>query len=177
MAEEKSKTQDKGASVGAGEAVGSPPAQAEKPAPTAAPEPFGLSTANAVDPRIGDKFYPSKPEGGLAGFELLQGDAVSVPPVDPKRIPAEVTHGVLPDAGGNRLLAAAQAAAPSLTQEFVDRYEISDEVLGQIARREVPPPPTNGPVRTSDLYLTPGGWQSVPPGQKPEDVGKNSISR
>jgi hypothetical protein len=64
-----------------------------------------------------------------------------------------------------------------LTQEFVDTFGLSDEVLGQIARREVPPPPTNGPLRTSDLYLTPGGWQSVPPGQNPEDVGKNAISR
>jgi hypothetical protein len=130
-----------------------------------------------VDPRTGESFDPGKPKGGVVGFDALEPDAVSVPSVDPKHIPAEVTHGVSPDAGGSKLLAAAQAAAPSLTQEFVDTFGLSDEVLGQIARREVPPPPTNGPLRTSDLYLTPGGWQSVPPGQNPEDVGKNAISR
>jgi hypothetical protein len=150
---------------------------AEKAPPTASAEPFALTASDAVDPRTGDKFDPAKPQGGVVGFDALEPDAVSVPSVDPKHIPAEVTHGVSPDAGGSKLLAAAQAAAPSLTQEFVDTYGLSDEVLGAIARREVPPPPTNGPLRTSDLYLTPGGWQSVPPGQNPEDVGKNSIAR
>jgi hypothetical protein len=160
-----------------GTATGSPPAQAEKAPPTASAAPFSLSASDAVDPRTGESFDPGKPQGGVAGFDVLEGDAVAVPSVDPKRIPAEVTHGVSPDAGGNKLLAAAQAAAPSLTQEFVDTYKLDDEFLGRIARREVPPPPTNGPLRTSDLYLTPGGWQSVPPGQNPEDVGKNAISR
>ena len=178
MAESKAaEAKAQGTKTPAGEAAGSPPAQADKPAPTAAAAPFSLSAADAVDPRTGDKFEPAKPQGGVSGFDLLEADSVAVPSVDPDHIPAEVTHGVSPDAGGSKLLAAAQAAAPSLTQEFVDTYGLSDEVLGGIARREIPPPPVNGPLRTSDLYLTPGGWQSVPPGQKPEDVGKNSISR
>jgi hypothetical protein len=47
-----------------------------------------------------------------------------VPGVDPDRIPAEVTPGVTPDAGGDRLLAAAQAKAPSLTREFVTKMKL-----------------------------------------------------
>lgn len=154
---------------------------AEKPAPTvAAPaEAFDTTTATAVDPRTGGKFKDEvSKNGGRSGFEVLEPNSVgAVPGVDPKHIPAEALPGVTPDAHGKSLLAAAQAAAPSLTQEFVDRYELSDEVLAGIARREVPPPPTVGPIRSSDLYLTPGGWQNVPPGLDPSEVGKNSVSR
>ena len=39
-----------------------------------------------------------------------------------------------------RLLAAAQATAPSLTREFVDKHKLSDDVLAAIARGEEPPP-------------------------------------
>lgn len=136
------------------------------------------TTAGAIDPRTGEKFSdPTDSHGGVSGFE---GDSVEsgyVPNVDPARIPVEVTPGVMPDAGKDKLLAAAQAAAPNLTPEFVTQYKLSDDDLAKIARREVPPPPSVGPIRSSDLYLTPGGWQNVPPGVKPEDVGRNSGRR
>lgn len=35
-----------------------------------------------------------------------------------------------------------------------------------------PEPPKIGPVANVDLYETPGGYQVVPAGMKPEDVGK-----
>jgi hypothetical protein len=34
-----------------------------------------------------------------------------------------------------------------------------------------------GPVHNVDLHLTEGGWQITPVGVKPEDVGKQAISR
>jgi hypothetical protein len=46
-----------------------------------------------------------------------------------------------------------------------------------IARGEIPPPPTVGPIHNVDLHRTPGGWQVTPVGVPPEDVGKNAISR
>lgn len=75
------------------------------------------------------------------------------------------------------LLTRARAKAPSLTAEFVAQYELSDEDLEKIARGEVPPPPTIGPIHNVDLHLTPGGWQITHAGVPPEDVGKNAISR
>lgn len=35
-----------------------------------------------------------------------------------------------------------------------------------------PEPPKVGPIGNVDLYDTPGGYQVVPAGMKPEDVGK-----
>src|SRR4051812_8363613 len=63
-----------------------------------------------VDPRSGQPFADSNSAGlkGTHGEELL-GTGVVVPGVDPERIPAEVTPGVTPDAGGDRLFAAALA--------------------------------------------------------------------
>jgi hypothetical protein len=43
-----------------------------------------------------------------------------------------------------------------------------------IARGEEPPPSVAG---DADLHRTPSGWQSLPKGVKPEDVGKHAISR
>jgi hypothetical protein len=131
-----------------------------------------------VDPRSGQPFADSNSQGlkGTHGEEVL-GTGMVVPGVDPDRIPAEVTPGVSPDAGGDRLLAAAQAKAPSLTREFVQKMGLDDETLGQIARGEIPPPPTPGPIYTADMYRTPGGYQQTPPGVPPEDVGKNATTR
>jgi len=95
------------------------------------------------------------------------------PDVDPANIPAEAGPGVRPDPGGDKLLAAAQAKAPNLTREFVDKHKLSDDDLAAIARGEQPPPVPGD----ADLHRTPGGWQSVPKGVKPEDVGKHAISR
>lgn len=78
---------------------------------------------------------------------------------------------------GADLLKAAQLKAPSLSKEYVSAYKITDEELRGIADGLVPPPPAIGPLHTTDLYLTPGGWQQTPPGVPPGDVGKNAISR
>lgn len=131
-----------------------------------------------VDPRSGQAFKDANTSGlkGTHGEGVL-GTGTVVPGVDPDRIPVEVTPGVTPDAGGDKLFAAALAKAPNLTREFVDKMKITDEMLAQIARGEVPPPPAIGPIYTTDLYLTPGGWQQTPPGVPPEDVGKNSVFR
>jgi hypothetical protein len=132
-----------------------------------------------VDPRSGQPFGDSNSQGlkGTHGEDVLDATSSVVPGVDPDRIPAEVTPGVSPDAGGDKLFAAALAKAPSLTREFVDKMKIDDETLGQIARGEIPPPPTPGPIYTADMYRTPGGYQQTPPGVPPEDVGKNAITR
>lgn len=142
--------------------------------------PFSTKPADVpVDPRSGQPFG----ERGTAGFkgthgeELLAATGSVVPGVDPDRIPAEVTPGVTPDAGGDKLFAAALAKAPSLTREFVEKMGIDDETLGQIARGEIPPPPMPGPIYTTDMYRTPGGYQQTPPGVPPEDVGKNTTVR
>lgn len=132
-----------------------------------------------VDPRSGQPFGERGGAGfkGTHGEELLAATGSVVPGVDPDRIPAEVTPGVTPDAGGDKLFAAALAKAPSLTREFVERMQIDDETLGQIARGEIPPPPMPGPIYTTDMYRTPGGYQQTPPGVPPEDVGKNTTVR
>jgi hypothetical protein len=141
--------------------------------------PFSTKPSDVpVDPRSGQPFSDSNSQGlkGTHGEDVL-GAGVVVPGVDPDRIPAEVTPGVTPDAGGDRLFAAALAKAPSLTREFVTKMKIDDETLGQIARGEIPPPPTPGPIYTADMYRTPGGYQQTPPGVPPEDVGKNATTR
>lgn len=85
--------------------------------------------------------------------------------------------GSVDDASGGDLLTLAQAKAPRLTAEFVKEYGLKDDDLRAIARGEVPPPPTVGPIHNTDLHLTPGGWQVTPVGVPPEDVGKNAIHR
>lgn len=156
---------------------------------------FATKTGDVpVDPRTGQPFERQNLDGlkGISGTDLSGADVArvlpapplvvnderdAVPRVDPDRIPAEVTPGVSPDAGGDKLFAAALAKAPSLTREFVDKMGLTDGDLAAIARGEVPPPPTPGPIYTADMHLTPGGWQQTPPGVPPEDVGANQISR
>lgn len=132
-----------------------------------------------ADPRTGQPFEATQNEGlkGTHGEELLDASKVVVPGVNPDRIPAEVTPGVSPDAGGDQLLAAAQAKAPSLTKEFVEKMGLSEQNLVEIAQGLVPPPPTPGPIYSADMYRTPGGYQQTPPGVPPEDVGGNQIHR
>jgi hypothetical protein len=142
-------------------------------------DPFATKPGDVpVDPRSGRPFADAG-EGlkGVHGAEVVEATGPVVQGVNPDRIPAEVTPGVSPDAGGDALFAAALAKAPNLTREFVSKMKISDEMLAQIARGEVPPPPAIGPIYTTDLYLTPGGWQQTPPGVPPQDVGKNAIGR
>ena len=80
-----------------------------------------------------------------------------------------------PQDSGSDLLKAAQLKAPNLTAEFVKKHKLDDDFLAKIARGEEPPPPTPG--LETDLHRTPGGWQVTPAGVKPEDVGKDAISR
>jgi hypothetical protein len=68
------------------------------------------------------------------------------------------------------VFAAAQAAAPQLTREYVDAFELSDEHLQAIADGSEPAPPIVGPIHTVDRYLTPGGWVSVPVGVDPAET-------
>lgn len=144
------------------------PAKSPEPAveiadPVAAPEPQPV-VGDVPDPRTGRDFTTPK---GYAG--LHEPDAVTggLDYVDPANLPVEVTPGVQPDAGGDALLAAAQAKAPNLTAEFVKAYKFTPEMLADIARGSVPPPPAIGPAYTADLYLTPAGWQQTAPGVAP----------
>lgn len=124
-------------------------------------------SGDVPDPRTAsDEFKEGKQAGfaGRVGFDLVDSDGPVVAFVDPERIPADVTSAVQPDAGGDKLLAAAQAKAPNLTAEFVSAYGLSRETLADIANGAVPPPPAIGPAHTSDLYLTPGGWVQTAPG-------------
>jgi hypothetical protein len=95
---------------------------------------------------------------GRAGFDALDPDAG-------------------PSLAGDDLLASARVKAPNLTREFVDAYGLDDDVLAGIARGEVPPPPHVGPIHTSDLYLTPGGWVNAPAGVPLEQAGSHAIAR
>lgn len=155
------------------------PVHADVVVSDAASAPFSTKPGDVpADPRTGRPFETSHAGlKGQDGVEALNAAGTVVPGVDPDRIPAEVTPGVSPDAGGDRLFAAALAKAPSLTREFVDKMGLTDEYLGQIARGEVPPPPTPGPLHSADMYLTPGGFQQTPPGVKPADVGGNAVTR
>jgi hypothetical protein len=75
------------------------------------------------------------------------------------------------------VLERAQDKAPHLDQEFVNKHKLDDDYLERVARGEESPPPYNGPVYVTDLHRTDGGWQLTPKGVKPEDVGKDAISR
>ena len=87
-------------------------------------------------------------------------------PADPKPAEKELS-----------LLEQAQLKAPHLDQAFVDKHKLDDDYLARVARGEESPPPYNGPLHTTDLHRTEGGWQVTPVGVKPEDVGKDAISR
>jgi hypothetical protein len=133
------------------------------------------TTSDVIDPRSGEDFKTPDGYAGLSGFEALTSPSAGVPAVDPENKPVDVTQGVQPESGGDQLLAAAQMKAPNLTAEFVSEYGLTPADLGAIARGEVPPPPAIGPVHTTDLHLTPGGWQVTPPGVAPGET--NAIRR
>jgi hypothetical protein len=135
------------------------------------------TTSEAIDPRTGEKFASdSDKAGGRVGFEVLDGQGPLVPRYDKDNLPVEITSHVMPSAK-DELWAAVRVAAPNLTPELAATYGLGDDVLAAIARREVPPPPAVGPIRSSDLYLTPGGWQNVPAGVDPSAIGQNKIVR
>ncbi len=80
-------------------------------------------------------------------------------------------------AARDELLDAAKLKAPHITREFLAEHGLDDAYLERLARGEEPPPPYTGPVHGVDLHRTDGGWQITPKGVKPEDVGKDAISR
>jgi hypothetical protein len=162
-------------------------ATAPKPSDTpvvVADQPEGASIAPVAgevpDPRVGsDSFTEGDQKGfqGRHGFDLQADPLSSVSFVDPDNIRADVTPGVQPDSGGDALLAAAQEKAPNLTADFVKAYKLTDQNLADIANGSVPPPPAIGPEHTSDLYLTPGGWQQTPPGITPDAYASAQTER
>lgn len=171
---------DRDQAIAGDASVANVPVRGEVTVTEGASAPFSTKPSDVpVDPRSGQPFGDNRTDGlkGTHGADIINATGSVVPGVNPDRIPAEVTPGVTPDAGGDRLFAAALAKAPSLTREFVDKMGISDEQLGQIARGEIPPPPTPGPIYTADMYMTPGGFQQTPPGVPPEDVGGNAVTR
>ena len=72
---------------------------------------------------------------------------------------------------------AAKVMAPNLTPEFVAEHGLDEDYLAKIARGELAPPPTVGPIQSTDLHFVDGMWVNVPHGVKLEDVGKDAISR
>src|SRR6266576_4933914 len=82
-----------------------------------------------------------------------------------------------PAAKKDDLLAAAQVKAKHVDRAFLKEHDLDDEYLEKLARGEEPPPPYTGPNPSVDLHRTPGGWQITPKGVKPEDVGKDALSR
>jgi hypothetical protein len=67
------------------------------------------------------------------------------------------------------LVQAAKDAAPSLTDEIIDGFDLSDDDLADIASGAQPAPPVQGPIHTVDQYLTPAGFVSVPAGVDPSE--------
>lgn len=132
----------------------------------------------AEEKKLADASGTSSDTGGkLEKNDLVGGPSGSANPdggLKGRHDPDGVEGGRLK---GKALLEAAQLKAPNLSQAYVSAYKLTDDELQAIADGLVPPPPVIGPQHSSDLYLTPGGWQQTPPGVKPEDVGKNAISR
>ncbi len=91
--------------------------------------------------------------------------------------PAAKTPAADAPAKKDDLLDAAQKMAPHVDRAFLKEHGLDDEYLEKLARGEEPPPPYTGPDPVVDLHRTDGGWQITPKGVKPEDVGKNAISR
>ncbi len=96
----------------------------------------------------------------------------------PENPPAKASAKAEP-AVSDKLLAEAQEKVPSLTREFIDKHGLTKEQVEAYASGLDSPPGDPGSVENSatDLHLTPGGWQATPKGVKPEDVGKDAISR
>jgi hypothetical protein len=90
----------------------------------------------------------------------------------------ELSQGVVPNADGDELLAAAQRRAPHLTTDFLDKYDLDDDFLRAVAGGQEPPPPYIPDVPgAQELHRTPGGWQITAPGQSAKDANSNAITR
>jgi hypothetical protein len=135
------------------------------------------AVAPIEDPANPEKVAGLRPAAGTPAQVVEAAPGVEVDADLDRAAVDRAAAGDLDEASKDDLLTAAQAKAPALTAEFVSQFGLVEEDLRAIARGEVPPPPTIGPVHNVDLHLTPGGWQITPVGVPPEDVGKNAIHR
>jgi hypothetical protein len=144
-------------------------------------KPTGTTRSEAItvseDPQNPAVVDGVRPAAGTPAQVVEAGAGVEIDADLDKASVQRADSGDVDDAAKNDLLTLARVKAPSLTADFVKQYGLTDEDLKMIARGEVPPPPTIGPIHNVDLHLTPGGWQITPVGVPPEDVGKNAISR
>jgi hypothetical protein len=102
---------------------------------------------------------------------------VDFPKVDAPGDVVDASPGKGPEEGGSDVLKAAQAKAPNLTAAFVKEHKITDEELAAVARGELSPPPTVGPIKNTQLTRAEGTWTwtNTPVDVKPEDFGTNKI--
>lgn len=135
------------------------------------------AVTSAEDPLNPADMEGVRPAAGTPKQVVEAGPGVEVDADLDQAAVQRADSGDIDDASKDDLLTLARAKAPALTAEFVTQYGLVDEDLKAIARGEMPPPPTVGPIHNVDLHRTPGGWQVTPVGVPPEDVGKNAISR
>lgn len=119
----------------------------------------------------------NRPASGTPAQVVEAGPGVEIDADLDQASVGRADSGDVDEASKDDLLTLARVKAPNLDAAFVKEHGLSDDTLRAIARGEVPPPPTVGPIHNTDLHLTPGGWQVTPVGVKPEDVGKNAIHR
>lgn len=123
-------------------------------------DPKGPDTKGA-DPKQADADQPAAPGTIPAGGPDQRGIATAIPDTRPDSAADPRSDDVF-----NRAL----ARAPHLTREFVAEHELTDDDLEAIATGLEPAPPYNGPIKTTELHRTPGGWQVTPLGVQPEDL-------
>ena len=77
-------------------------------------------------------------------------------------------HEAIPGAKGPEAIGSGQALPDSAIEGMSARLTNLE-----------PEPPKVGPIGNVDLYETPGGYQAVPAGMQPKDVGKvvNAVQR
>lgn len=133
--------------------------------------------ATIEDPLNPEKRAGVRPAAGTPAQVVEAGPGVELDADLDRAQVDRANSGDLTDASDGDLFTAAQAKAPLLTKEFVKQFGLVREDLEMIARGEVPPPPTVGPIHNVDLHLEGGSWQLTAVGVPPEDSGKNAIHR
>lgn len=139
-------------------------------------------TTDTPDVVPGNVGKPATPTNSKTPEAIPQnnGDGEAFVAPNPMRNTAvvEISQGVVPNADGDELLAAAQVRAPHLTTDFLDKYDLDDDFLRAVANGQEPPPPYIADVPgAQELHRTPGGWQITAPGQSAKDANSNAITR
>lgn len=147
--------------------------------PSKATSSKATDTPDVVPGNVGK---PSVPTNSKTPEAIPQnnGDGEAFVAPNPMRNTAvvELSQGVVPNANGDELLAAAQLRAPHLTTDFLDKYDLDDDFLRAVAGGQEPPPPFIPDVPgAQELHRTPGGWQITAPGQSAKDANSNAITR